>query len=55
MTAKNDGLELNLADLKRRNSTPCIRIGADVRFREERKDKITPGPTYDPKLNPDAR
>lgn len=45
MTAKNDGLELNLADLKRRNSTPCIRIGADVRVNYylhslEKKEKI---------------
>lgn len=31
MATKNDNLELNLADLKRRNSTPTIRIGTDTR------------------------
>lgn len=54
MHSKNDGLELNDADLRRRNSTPCIRIGTDSRFPDQRADKITPGPTYDPKLKPDA-
>lgn len=46
--------------MKRRNSSPCIRIGTDnrvdvfiIQFPEQRLDKIGPGPTYDPKLRPD--
>lgn len=34
MHSKNDDIELNNADLKRRNSTPCIRIGTDSRVRD---------------------
>ena len=31
MHSKNDDIQLSMADLKRRNSTPCIRIGTDQR------------------------
>ncbi len=31
MNYKSDDLDINMADLKRRNSTPCIKIGTDQR------------------------
>lgn len=31
MHSKNDDLQINLADMKRRNSSPCIHIGTDNR------------------------
>ena len=61
MHAKNDDLDINQADLHRRNSNPNCRIGTDARvldqfyiqFHDIRKDKITPGPTYDPTIKPE--
>lgn len=59
MKIKNDDLNINNADLKRKNSAPSCRIGSEkrvffflIQFNSERKDKITPGPTYDPIIKP---
>ena len=52
MHAKNDDLDIDKADFIRRNSLPNCRIGTDAPFHDTRKDKITPGPTYDPTLKP---
>lgn len=55
MNSKNDLLDLNSADLKRRNSMPCVKMGTEDRWASQRKDKVGPGPTYDPKMKPDAK
>jgi hypothetical protein len=46
----SDYLKPDEADMQRRPSQPNVRIGLDPRWKAERKDKITPGPQYDPGL-----
>lgn len=45
---EQDYIKPDEADAKRRPSQSCIRIGLDPRWKSERKDKMTPGPQYDP-------
>lgn len=52
MKHDNDHVDVDKADLRRKNSSPSILIGTARRFSQQRLDKITPGPTYDPVPKP---